>query len=224
MHQPHFLPWLPYFAKIASAAHFVVLDNVQYRRYYYQARTRVRVSIRSEDTRWLVLPVKSSTRLLICDIRLMEGETLKRLKKDLTNTYRRAPYFEAAWPTIEETLSVSYSHLLDVNIALLRAVFSILCISPPLFHLCSELTESQDRELRIAEAGNALKCGMLLVGWGGSVSAHDQEALRSQGITMVHASASEVLGDSPGNCTGLTILDTMFLHGVRQTADLVRMT
>ena len=222
MHQPHFLPWLPYFAKIASAAHFVVLDNVQYRRYYYQARTRVRVSIRSEETRWLILPVKSSTRLLISDIRLVEGEALKRLKKDLTNTYRRARYFEAAWPTIEKTLSVSYTHLLHVNIALIHAVFSILRISPPPFHLCSELTKSPDRELRIVESGKALRSNLLLVGWGGSTTVHDQDALQTQGITMVHVRPSQMLAGSTYNCNGLTILDTIFLRGARHTANLVK--
>ncbi len=221
MHQPHFLPWLPYFVKLASTSKFVVLDNVQYRRYYYQARTRVRVSIRSDETRWLVLPVKSSTRLLICDIKLAGRNPLERVKKDLTNTYHKAPHFESTWPTIEEALSVPHSHLLQVNIALLHAVFSLLDITPPSFYLSSELTSSQDRELRIAEAARALEAVLLLVGWGGSTTAHDQKVLQEQGVTMVHVKPTRMLAESSDTHTGLTVLDTIFLRGPAHTAEII---
>lgn len=221
MHQPHFLPWLPYFAKLASASKFVVLDNVQYRRYYYQARTRVRVSIRSDETRWLVLPVKSSTRMLIRDIKLAGRNPMERVKKDLTNTYHKAPHFDSTWPTIKEALSVPHRYLLQVNIELLYAVFSLLGIAPPSFYLSSELTSSQDRELRIAEAAHALEATLLLVGWGGSITAHDQKALQEHGVTMVHVSPTRMLAESRNTHTGLTILDTIFLRGTTHTAKII---
>jgi len=221
MHQPHFLPWLPYFAKLASASKFVVMDNVQYRRYYYQARTRVRVSIRSDETRWLILPVRSSTRLLIRDIKLAGRNPLERVKKDLTNTYQRAPHFASTWPTIEQALSVPHSDLLQVNIALLHAVFSLLDIAPPCFHLSSDLTWSQNRELRIAEAARVLDATLLLVGWGGSSTAHDQKALHEHGVTMVHVSPTRMLAECRNTHTGLTILDTIFLRGPAYTAGII---
>ena len=221
MHQPHFLPWLPYFAKIASATQFVILDNVQYRRYYYQARTRVRVSVRSEKTRWLVLPVRSSTRLLIRDIELAGRKPLERVKKDLINTYHRAPYFDATWPMIENALSPSHTHLLQVNVALLRGIFSTLNILPPAFHLCSDLTLSPHRELRITEAARALQMSLLLVGWGGSRTVHDQDTLQAHGVTMVHVRPSQMFAAASNTHTGLTILDSIFLRGAAHTADLV---
>lgn len=56
-HQPHYLPWLPYLAKMALADVFVISHDVQYRKDYFQNRNRIRCRQRPEGWRWLTIPV-----------------------------------------------------------------------------------------------------------------------------------------------------------------------
>lgn len=44
IHQPEHLPWLGFFNKMANADEFVILDNVQYRKRYFQNRNKILVN------------------------------------------------------------------------------------------------------------------------------------------------------------------------------------
>src|SRR3989442_2778643 len=54
IHQPHYLPWLGYFAKWAAADRFIFLDTVQYEKNGWQNRNRVKTP---DGPRWLTVPV-----------------------------------------------------------------------------------------------------------------------------------------------------------------------
>src|SRR5204863_4910563 len=54
IHQPHYLPWLGYFAKWAAADRFIFLDTVQYEKNGWQNRNRIKTSA---GPRWLTVPV-----------------------------------------------------------------------------------------------------------------------------------------------------------------------
>jgi len=56
IHQPHYLPWLGYFAKWAAADLFVFLDTVQYEKNGWQNRNRIKTR---EGARWLTVPVRA---------------------------------------------------------------------------------------------------------------------------------------------------------------------
>ena len=54
IHQPNYLPWLGYFAKISEADEFVFLDDVQYSKNSYTNRVKV---LHADKPRWLTVPV-----------------------------------------------------------------------------------------------------------------------------------------------------------------------
>ena len=54
IHQPHYLPWLGYLAKWASADVFVFLDTVQYEKNGWQNRNRIKTR---DGAHWLTVPV-----------------------------------------------------------------------------------------------------------------------------------------------------------------------
>src|SRR5437867_11305891 len=56
IHQPHYLPWLGYFAKWAAADLFVFLDTVQYEKNGWQNRNRIKTR---DGPRWLTVPVRA---------------------------------------------------------------------------------------------------------------------------------------------------------------------
>ena len=49
-HQPHFLPWLGYLAKVAAADVFVVMDDLQYEAQNFQNRNRLKLN---NGAQWL---------------------------------------------------------------------------------------------------------------------------------------------------------------------------
>ncbi|HOS03379.1 MAG TPA: WbqC family protein, partial [Candidatus Hydrogenedentes bacterium] len=44
IHQPHYLPWLRYFEKIARVDVFIALDTVQYNKNGWQNRNRIKTA------------------------------------------------------------------------------------------------------------------------------------------------------------------------------------
>jgi WbqC-like protein family len=65
IHQPHYLPWLGYFAKWAAADLFVFLDTVQYEKNGWQNRNRIKTR---EGARWLTVPVRARLGTPISDV------------------------------------------------------------------------------------------------------------------------------------------------------------
>jgi WbqC-like protein family len=65
IHQPHYLPWLGYFAKWAAADLFVFLDTVQYEKNGWQNRNRIKTR---EGPRWLTVPVRARLGTPIRDV------------------------------------------------------------------------------------------------------------------------------------------------------------
>jgi hypothetical protein len=65
IHQPHYMPWLGYFAKWAAADLFVFLDTVQYEKNGWQNRNRIKTQ---EGPRWLTVPVRAKLGTLIRDV------------------------------------------------------------------------------------------------------------------------------------------------------------
>ena len=56
IHQPQFLPWLPYFLKIEACDYFVFLDIVDYQKNGLQNRNQIK-SINGKQ--WLTIPIKN---------------------------------------------------------------------------------------------------------------------------------------------------------------------
>ena len=56
IHQPQYVPWLPYFSKIARADTFVILDNVQFQKNGLHNRNELK---NSNGRFWLTVPVSA---------------------------------------------------------------------------------------------------------------------------------------------------------------------
>ena len=91
IHQPHYLPWLGYFAKWAAADVFVFLDTVQYEKNGWQNRNRIKTD---EGPRWLTVPVRAHLGTLIRDV-LVDARQPWRARHfaTLEHAYRGAPYW-----------------------------------------------------------------------------------------------------------------------------------
>ena len=73
IHQPQYLPWLPYFSKIARSDVFVFLDNVQYQKNGIQNRNELK---NSNGRFWLTVPISAKFGEKICDVNINHNHWL----------------------------------------------------------------------------------------------------------------------------------------------------
>lgn len=133
IHQPEHLPWLGFFAKMASADLLVSLDSVPFRKNYFQNRNRVLGS----DGRplWLTIPVRLERHLSgrIRDVPIAgDGRWRKKYLRTLEQRYRKHPFFAEVLGPLAELLEREWSRLADLNHALLAALEHQLGITTPL--------------------------------------------------------------------------------------------
>lgn len=92
-HQPAYLPWLGYFAKIARADAFIVHDLSRFDRGGTVNRNRIRTAA---GPMWLTVPVNHSdlrADAVLRDIRIVDDGWARRHWRTIQMAYRRAPYF-----------------------------------------------------------------------------------------------------------------------------------
>lgn len=121
IHQPEHLPWLGLFHKISQADTFVVLDDVQYRRRYFQNRNKIRTK---DGWQWLIVPLEKEDRdeLLIKDARVFR-EDLRWRKDNLEAVrlnYSKAGHFREYWEEFQNIYARDFEFLIDLNMALIN--------------------------------------------------------------------------------------------------------
>src|SRR5438105_6905868 len=104
-HQPHFLPWLGYLAKVAAADVFVVMDDLQYEAQNFQNRNRLKLN---NGAQWLTVPLQRGPRdERICDKRISYDQSSKenwqrRIYHTLCIHYGSAPFFRRYQAELED--------------------------------------------------------------------------------------------------------------------------
>jgi hypothetical protein len=107
IHQPHYLPWLGYFAKWAAADLFVFLDTVQYEKNGWQNRNRIKTR---EGPRWLTVPVKARLGTVINAVTVDTSQPWRaRHFALMENAYGAAP----AWRQYRDELQAFYGREWD---------------------------------------------------------------------------------------------------------------
>ena len=89
IHQPEFAPWLGYFHKMHSADVYVFLDNVQFKKRYFENRNYLRDSDKDEKV-WLTIPVdtKGKYEQSISDVMIKnDSDWITKAKNKVTHLY-----------------------------------------------------------------------------------------------------------------------------------------
>ena len=119
IHQPEHMPWLGLLDKVQQVDLWVILDNVQYRRRYFQNRNKIRTA---SGWGWLTVPVHSVWgKSLINDITVdQDSDWQKRCWKTMRLNYARAPYFEQHVSFFDSLSSRGWKFLVDLNCEIIQ--------------------------------------------------------------------------------------------------------
>lgn len=121
IHQPEHFPYMGFFQKVSAADHFVILDNVKFRKNYFQNRNKIRN--RSGQDEWITVAV--------------EGGSDSKLIKDVC-TSKDSVWRRKVVKKIQENLSFDATKiyesdsLLEINMNSIRWSMKQLRIDKPI--------------------------------------------------------------------------------------------
>src|SRR5438128_11507779 len=96
IHQPHYLPWLRYFAKIARSDLFIVLDDVQYEKNGFQNRSKIKTA---QGWMYLTVPAQKPLQRCIREIEIDPRSNWRdKHRRALEMNYGKARFFARYWP------------------------------------------------------------------------------------------------------------------------------
>lgn len=222
IHQPHLFPWLNYFNKIAKSDVFVVLDDVQFRRRYFQNRAKIKAS---NSEKMLTIPLKKhSQSTLIKDIEIEKNKDFNNIIKTIESFYKKAPYFDQYFNDIASFFLKDYKTLSKLNIDLLKYFLNVLDIGTEIY-ISSEIdvnsTEPNDRLLKICQLYNA---EYYIAGMGGKNYMHiDLFEKNKIQILWQNYKNDNIIYPQLGDkfISGLSIIDLLFNIGAEKTRELI---
>lgn len=159
IHQPEHLPWLGFFNKMMNADELVILDNVQYRKRYFQNRNQILVN---GVKKYIGIPVDidSYREKTIADMQIHPNAEVpwkNKYLKTIEYNYKHHPFFDEYFPFFEDLLDKQISNLFEFNMEIIKYFASKLRIETRVIK-ASELQpsgEKSDLILDIAQKSGA---------------------------------------------------------------------
>ena len=222
IHQPHYLPWLRYFEKIARSDVFIVLDDVQYEKNGFQNRNKIKTA---QGWTYLTAPVQKPTQRPINEIELdKRTDWREKHSRAIELSYRKAPHFGTYWPELSALYEQEWTHLAALNRAMLELFLKQLGVETPLLYSSELETKGQatDRlaELVLLAGGDTYLSGAY------AVAAYlDPAILTAAGIRLAfqewHAPTYSQLYLGASFIPDLAIVDLLMNEGPRSLALLL---
>lgn len=117
IHQPEHFPYMGFFQKIQSSDVFIILDNVKFRKNYFQNRNKV--LLKSGKDEWITVQVGKEA----------SSQKINEVKAKWNNMHKRK-LLQKIYQNFDFDASEIYSHekLIDINMASINWAFDILKI------------------------------------------------------------------------------------------------
>lgn len=161
--QPSYLPWLGYFDQLYKSDAFVLYDDVQYDKHGWRNRNRIKTD---RGPLWLTVPVLTHGLGLPTNREArIDGRQpwARKHLQALRVNYAKAPAFGEVFDRLEPVLNRAWTHLVDVNRAVLEALCALLGLERPIL-LSSELDVPGQRTERLVGICRALGADRYLSG------------------------------------------------------------
>lgn len=220
IHQPNYLPWLGYFAKIARADVFVFLDDVQFSKGSYTNRVQI---LSPKGPRWLTVPVAAHLGDAIDRVPPSRPDWAGAHLDTLRGMYSSAPCFKAAWPGVRALLeSAPAADLAAVNMHLVQELAGLLGLSCA-FRKSSGLALASSSDDRLVEIVSQVAPGGTYISGKGGAKYQDPAKFAAAGLGFAYLDFAHPVyaqGAAPF-LPGLSVLDAVFHLGWAGAAALL---
>jgi hypothetical protein len=212
IHQPNYLPWLGFFAKLAAADTFIVLDDAQLPGGASYVN-RVTIAGRGDPVA-LTVPTSSSLGQAINEARHAGNKWRKKHLGTLQARYARAPFYKEVSAMLAPAMQDQSLGLAALNTALIKAVAAYLGLSPT-FHTASDIGVTSTSTQRLVDLIGAVGGTAYISGQGGT-NYQDPALFEAAGIDLqVHKYAplpyTQIFADE--FVPGLSVVDALFNLG-----------
>ncbi len=181
IHQPHYLPWLRYIAKIAHSDVFVLLDDAAYTKNGWQNRNKIKCA---QGWMYLTVPVLDAFRKSIFEVRVNNQERWRgKHWTALRVNYARAPFFRRYGGHFEELYGRQWETLCDLCVHVLELVLSQMQVSTRLVRSSTLNVPGRATE-RLVGICKALGATTYLTGDYAAANHLDVRAFQEQGIEV----------------------------------------
>ena len=129
--KPEHIAWIGFFNKMSQCDLFVYLDNVQFKKRYFENRNKV---IHDGEVLWLTVPVvtKGLQTQTICEVQIDYDQAWqKKYKGRLEHAYGKLSTWEDIKKITFPPLEKSFEKLVDLNLALINNIRDYLGIDTP---------------------------------------------------------------------------------------------
>lgn len=136
--QPEHLPWMGFFDKMLRCDLYVYLDNVQFKKRYFENRNKIRTQ---HGWQWVTVPVISKGKYLqkINEVEIDNSQNWRiKYLGSIQNSYGKSPYFDQFYPGLASAIKIPCRHLVDLNIRIVQYIRDFLKIRTPV-HKASDL-------------------------------------------------------------------------------------
>lgn len=130
IHQPEFAPWMGLFDKVLGTDLFILLDDVEFEKNYFQNRNRVRTA---NGWSWITVPVHHGATTPIDEVTIAKEDNPRwseKILKTVYYNYHNADHFERVHDALESFLEGCGERLVTLNIPLLEWMLDEYELSP----------------------------------------------------------------------------------------------
>lgn len=223
IHQPHFLPWLGYFNKVFNSDTFVWLHNVQYRKNYFQSRTRIKNPHNGEPY-WLTVPVHAPFGIQIDQVHQANDRWVSGMVKTIDQFYKKSQHYNSIAPDLLNIISSGETNLDFLNFKLFQFLLVKLEYRGKVIRVEELLPLSEEPNERLIEICKKLGADGYVAGKGGRN--YVNLAQWSEGRVSIYwqeFKAESVVYPQMGQSfvPGLSIIDCIFNIGLESTRSLI---
>lgn len=212
IHQPQYLPWLPYCAKASSCDVFVYLDTVQFQKNGVQNRNRIKTA---QGAQWLTVPVNARLDQRIRETLIADQRWPKKHIASIQQNYARAPFLALFNEGLRPILEQPRANLAELNIATTEWLFGCLGIESKRMR-ASELDATAARDDMVISLCKEVGATIYLSGQGAK-SYQDKDKFRAQGIELryheYHNEPYRQCHSEAGFVSGISALDLILNVG-----------
>jgi WbqC-like protein len=222
IHQPAYLPWIGYFARMLLAKQFVLLDHVQYTDGGWQNRNYILGANPGSRCR-LTLPLLKKGRFgqSFANVVVADRSATRRHWRAITMRYGKAPHFHLYSSDLRSILDREWTTMTSLCDVVIRYMMYCLDLQLPVVR-SSSLGLTSRRTVLLADLCDMHGCDSLITG-SGAIHYLDTDLLTTRGIAhrpdgFHHPTYVQVL---PGFVSHLSALD-LLMHAGPGARDLLR--
>lgn len=214
--QPYFFPYIGYFQLINAVDEFVIYDNIQFTKKGWINRNRILVNGKAAV---ISLPIKNGSDFLNISDRFL-SETWPADRKKLLNrikeSYRKAPFFEETYFTIEKCIMYENRNLFNYIFNSLQILLKYLNISTKIVISSSLVIDDELKNKEKVKAICLQRGADVYINPIGGLELYDKEDFRKSNIELKFHKTNEISYSQFTNefVPHLSIIDVLMFNDI----------